>query len=101
MGNSQLSTTVEKMTTRFANVQDVFNENTITVQMVNVGIKIGRLEVVDDGADTRFDPNPSDPGNGNDFLETFSGFDWSEYCLAHLLTNYGRQIPRRAEERAK
>jgi len=88
VGNSLLSTTVEKMTTRFANVQDVFNENTITVQMVNVGIKIGRLEVVDDGSDTRFDPNLSDPGNGNDFLETFSGFDWSEYCLAHLLTNY-------------
>lgn len=92
VGGSSLSTTVEKMTTRFANVQDIFQtENQITVQSVSIGIKIGRLEVVDNSGDTRFVPNVGEEGDGLKFLQKFANQDWDEYCLAHLFTNYGTE----------
>eukprot|EP00055_Hartaetosiga_balthica_P005872 m.17840 g.17840 ORF g.17840 m.17840 type:complete len:682 (-) comp4845_c0_seq1:2039-4084(-) len=95
IGAGDLSRTIDIMTTRFANVKEVYettNDITDAGTGTKISIRIGYFEIQQDSNNDPY--NPVDfGGNGENYLKqvssdpnTANGVTWEQFCIVHMLT---------------
>ncbi|EGD80926.1 hypothetical protein PTSG_01510 [Salpingoeca rosetta] len=98
LGGSNVGRTIDKMTQRFANVEEVYEEyNTVRDDSgaATIGISIGYLEVISTPSNDPYNTGQNFNNDGSEFLRYFSKnpnaannmVAWDDYCIVHCLTD--------------